>query len=81
MRLCSSATGGGLRVLSRSEQLLRERMRATGRGITKYQYVREEDRLLVVDGPKCSLVQRETVSENSHRGQRSLDGAELKPDF
>lgn len=49
-------TTGGQRQLSRSEQLLRERMRASGSGITHYEYQRDGDKLLVQDGPNCRLL-------------------------
>ena len=47
--------------LFRSEQLLRERMRATGSGITNYDYIEEKDSL-VVHGSQCVVVDRQTVS-------------------
>ena len=47
--------------LFRSEQLLRERMRATGSGITNYDYIEENDSL-VVHGSQCVVVDRQTVS-------------------
>ena len=45
----------------RSEQLLRERMRATGNGITSYDYICESDSI-VVYGSQCLVVDRQTVS-------------------
>ena len=48
--------------MSRSEQLLRERMRATGSGITWYDYSREGDLLVSQDGPRCVAVRRKNVS-------------------
>ena len=55
------SSSGAPRELTRSEQLLRERMRATGRGITAYEYLNDEDLLLIQDGPKCTVLQREQV--------------------
>ena len=55
-------TTGGQRQLSRSEQLLRERMRASGSGITHYEYQNDGDRLLVQDGPNCRLLDRSKAS-------------------
>ena len=46
----------GARKLSQSEQLLRERMRANGSGITYYKYIESSDSLLVNTGPGCCLV-------------------------
>lgn len=45
----------------RSEQLLRERMRATGNGITSYDY--QENDSIVVHGSQCVVVDRQTVSD------------------
>ena len=36
-------------------------MRATGSGITSYDYIPEKD-LVVVHGPRCTVLERETVS-------------------
>lgn len=44
------------RQLSRSEQLLRERMRAGGSGITHYQYIPELQAVLVNAGHCCRLL-------------------------
>ena len=44
------------RQLSRSEKLLRERMRATGLGITYYKYLESIDSLLVNTGSGCGLL-------------------------
>ena len=46
----------GERELSRAEQLLRERMRASGSGITFYKYIKSCDSLLFDSGSGCSLV-------------------------
>ena len=43
------------RQLTRSEQLLRERMRASGVGITEYQYINSFDSNLVNTGNGCAL--------------------------
>jgi len=58
-------TTGGQRQLSRSEQLLRERMRASGRGLTHYEYQGDGDKLLVQDGPNCRLLDRSKASSLS----------------
>lgn len=46
--------------LHRSEQLLRERMRATGNGITNYDYINESDSI-VVYGSHCVVIDRQRV--------------------
>ena len=56
------SSSGGVRQLSRAEQLLKERMRATGSGITHYEYQSDGDRLLVQDGPYCRLLDRSKAS-------------------
>lgn len=45
----------------RSEQLLRERMRTTGNGITSYDYIRNEDSI-VIHGSQCLMINRQCVS-------------------
>ena len=45
------------RQLTRSEQLLRERMRETSSGITKYTYLPERDSVLVNTGSVCRLIE------------------------
>lgn len=45
----------------RSEQLLRERMRSTGSGITSYEYIYGEDSI-VIHGPQCLVMDRQSVS-------------------
>ena len=44
------------RQLTRSEQLLRERMRASGYGITEYDYIKGFDSNLVNTGSGCTLI-------------------------
>lgn len=56
-KLCSA---GVPQQMSRSEQLLRERMRATGSGVTWYDYRPEDDLLVAQDGPRCVAVQRKS---------------------
>uniref|UniRef100_A0A1X7SM72 Uncharacterized protein n=1 Tax=Amphimedon queenslandica TaxID=400682 RepID=A0A1X7SM72_AMPQE len=51
-KLCSPE---GRHALTRSEQLLRERMRASGSGITDYKYIQDIDSILVNTGTACSL--------------------------
>lgn len=46
------------RQLSRSEQLLRERMRETSSGITHYKYLPERESVLVNTGSVCRLIGR-----------------------
>lgn len=60
--------------MSRSEQLLRERMRATGSGVTWYDYRPEDDLLVAQDGPRCVAVQRKSVSCLQCRGLEWCSG-------
>ena len=46
------------RELSKAEQLLRERMRASGSGITSYKYLEKQDALFVQSGPTCCIRDR-----------------------
>ena len=46
------------RQLSRSEQLLRERMRVRGSGITGYEYLDARDAVFVRSGSACSVINR-----------------------
>ena len=48
--------------LSRSEQLLQERMRTFSRGITNYKYLADCDSIFVQDGTNCSVIRRHGVS-------------------
>ncbi|XP_064388564.1 dipeptidyl peptidase 9-like [Halichondria panicea] len=56
-KLCSS--DHPTRQLSKSEQLLRERMRSTGSGLTQYDYLSSCD-LLLVHGPQCLVLDRQS---------------------
>ena len=63
-------------VLLRSEQLLRERMRATGNGITSYNYIHENDSI-VVHGSHCVAVDWQSVSNGLSQGM-FMCGAEVE---
>ena len=52
------ASQSAARQFSRSEQLLRERMRSCGSGISHYEYLEAEDAVLVQDGCQCLLASR-----------------------
>lgn len=52
----------GPRQFSRSEQLLRERMRVSGTGITSYKRLEDQDAVFVQSGPVCSVIDRRQVS-------------------
>ena len=43
---------------AKAEQLLRERMRASGSGITSYKYLEKQDALFVQSGPTCCIRDR-----------------------
>lgn len=55
-------SAGDQRQFSRSEQLLRERMRASGTGITRYELLGDKDAAFVQSGPVCSVVDVKQVS-------------------
>ena len=49
-------SAGDHRQFSRSEQLLRERMRVSGTGITRYKHLEDKDTVFVQSGPVCSVL-------------------------